>query len=85
MTDQKKYKAFDEKDWKNKINLIVDQLHVQREAREVVTQIVDELNAKYGIAKPLARKVATVVFKQNRVQTEEENKEVMELAKVCIS
>jgi len=83
MTEPKKYQAFDEKDWKIKIDLIVDQLHIQRESREAVTEVVDDLNAKYGIAKPLIRRVATVVFKKNKMQTEEENKEVIDLANIC--
>jgi len=83
MTEPKKYQALNDADWKTKIDLVVDQLHIQRESREAVTEIVDALNAKYGISKPLIRRVATVVFKKNQMQTEEENKEVMDLASIC--
>jgi len=83
MTEPKKYQVLDEADWKTKVDLIVDQLYIQQESREAVTGVVDALNAKYGIAKPLIRRVANVVFKKNKIQTEEENKEVIDLASIC--
>lgn len=80
---EKTYAKLDEKDWSEKITLIVDELHRQANSREVVTQLVNNLNNTYGIKKPVVRAVASVIFKRNQRELEEQSSEILELARMC--
>ena len=73
----------DENDWSDKIELIVDQLQLQADSRESVTEIVKELNTAYGIKKPVVRAVAAAVFKRKIEELEEQSNEVISLIHKC--
>lgn len=80
---KKIYKELDEADWSKKIHLIVDQLVMQASSKDLVTEIVKELNGDYGIKKTVIRKVATSVYKHNQDELQEESKEILDLIDLC--
>lgn len=77
-------KALDKEDWKNNIDLIVDQLTIQSSSRDVVTEIVNALHEKYGVKKPTIRKVASIIYKQQNKEIPEEHQEIEELVDYAI-
>jgi len=72
-------KPVDHKVLVESINKIVDQLHVQAGSRDVVNEIVKELKTEYGIGPKVSRKVATIVYKQNLEEVDEETQEIADL------
>lgn len=61
------------------INSIVDQLHVQAGSRDAVNGIIGELKTDYGLKPKVVRRVASIIYKQNVEEVDEETKEVMDL------
>lgn len=86
MTEEKKekeYKAIDPEVWRKKMEKIVDELTLKAACMDAITTIVGELSSEYGIDKPKIRAVATIIYKQNKLQTEEANEEIMDLVNLC--
>lgn len=74
MAEEKKepvYKQLDPKDFKENIDLIVDELVRQADSRETVTERVKYLSSTYGLEKSVVRKVASTIYK-NSIEDEEE-------------
>lgn len=61
------------------IEQMVNQMSIQAASRELVKSIVDNISSEYGVKKPVLRKAATIVFKQNRAETEQKDQEVFNL------
>lgn len=69
--EEKVYKELDKKDFRENIDLIVDELVKQADSRETVTERVKYLSSTYGLDKPVIRKVASTIYK-NSIEDEEE-------------
>lgn len=67
--EEKVYKPFNKDDIKKKLDLIVDQFHIQKGSQDVVTEIVNELNKTYGLKKPTIRSAARIIFKNEKDET----------------
>lgn len=87
MAEKKPEKVFEEvneEDFKEHISDIVDQLHVQASSKDEVTAIVNEMAEKWGMKKPLIRKAATIIFKRNQEEMDEQNDEVMQMVSMVL-
>ena len=78
-TKKKVFKQVTSEALKNIVEKIVDQLTIQASSRDVVTEALKEFKTEYGIKSTIIKKVATVVFKRNKEEVEQENDELMEL------
>jgi len=76
MTDKKQpdTAVWNDKEVKKALSSIVDFMAIMAENRESITSIVTELSAKTGISKPLIRKAATAIYKENYDKLDEEDK-----------
>jgi|APSaa5957512622_1039677.scaffolds.fasta_scaffold408295_1 hypothetical protein len=83
MAEEKTYPSLDEDEFKKAIADIVDQLHIAAATRDAVTEIIKEINTKYGIKKPVVRAVAATVFKRDIEEQEEKNEEVSDLVRIA--
>lgn len=72
-------KPIDRKVLVESINKIVDQFHIQAGSRDVVNEIIKDLKNEYNIGPKVSRKVASIIFKQNIEEIDEESQAVMEL------
>ena len=81
---EKVYKKLDADDWSKQISLIVDQFFIQSSSRDLVTDIVKELNKNYGIKKPVIRAVASSIYKHNEEELKEQSSEILELISKCV-
>ena len=77
-----KTKQIDPKEFREKLDKIVDQLFMQAGSRETVTSIINELHDEYGLKKPLVRKVASKLYKEATGNDDDIEDEVKELLKL---
>lgn len=76
-------KALDPKDFKAKINEMVDQLVIIESARDVIKEVQGYLKTEYGLASGITRATAVAVFKRNKDEIEEKNEQVLSLVEMC--
>ena len=79
---EKTVKPLNKEEFKEKIKLIVDQLFIQNQSRELVTELVNELNSSFGLKKPVVRAVASSVYKKDKNEVEAKNEEILELLNI---
>ena len=61
--NEKVHQSLDGVDIKNQINIIVDQLQIQEDAREVVNGIIKEMKDTYGLPPSVIRSAACIIHK----------------------
>lgn len=76
-------KALDPKDFKAKINEMVDQLVIIESARDVIKEVQGYLKTEYGLPSGITRATAVAVFKRNKDEIEEKNEQVLSLVEMC--
>ena len=81
--NEKVHETLNGVDIKNQINIIVDQLQIQEDAREVVNGIIKEMKDTYGLPPSVIRSAANIIHKHNKEEIEEKNGQVEELLTFC--
>ena len=81
--NEKVHETLNGVDIKNQINIIVDQLQIQEDAREVVNGIIKEMKDTYGLPPSVIRSAANIIHKHNKEEIEEKNEQVEELLTFC--
>ena len=82
-SNTKVYKALDKTDINNKVTNIIDQLHIQEDARNIVNEIVKNIKEDYGLPPSVVRAAASILYKRNKEEIEEKNGQVEELLTLC--
>ena len=81
--NEKVHETLNGVDIKNQINIIVDQLQIQEDAREVVNGLIKEMKDTYGLPPSVIRSAANIIHKHNKEEIEEKNEQVEELLTFC--